>query len=133
MSALAPKPKYQSFSFDTLGAEFSGTITEPPQDSQARKFGTNELDFWPDGQPKIQTRIVAMMADGEVRAIYASGRMARAITSALIEVGASDIEVGGQISVKWAKGQGKTGSPKEYEATYTAPAPGSYDDEEPPF
>jgi hypothetical protein len=141
MSALTPSAKYPSFSFEDegLGAEFRGVITQEPLDSQASKYNPDpkakrELDFWPDGNPIMQTRIVARMADGIERAIYAKGRMAKAITAALIEAGASDIEVGSEISVKWTEGKGKAGSPRLYAASYTAPVPGSFrDDDEPPF
>jgi hypothetical protein len=132
VSALAPQAQYPSFKFDTLGAEFKGIITQPPQDSQAKKYGTNDLDFWPDGQPKIQTRIVARLADGQEHAIYALGRMARSITTAIVGAGASDVEIGAEISVKWASGEGKTGSPKLFESSYVPPT-GGPDDEEPPF
>lgn len=139
MSALAPQPKFPSFKFEKVGDEFKGTITQPPQDGQAKKYNPipnapAELDFWPDGSPKIQTRIVARMADGEERAIYAVGRMARSITSAIVAAGAADIAVGAEISVKWSEGEGRTGSPKLFESRYAPPAAGGgYDDDEPPF
>jgi hypothetical protein len=141
MSALTPRAKYPSFSFEDLGlgAEFRGIVTEPPVDSQAYKYNPDSsapkvLDTWPDGNPVMQTKIVARMADGVERAIYAKGRMAKAITAALVAAGEDDIEVGSEISVKWYEGKGKAGSPRLYQASYTAPRPqSSFDDDEPPF
>ena len=140
MSALTPRAQYPSFSFEDggLGAEFRGIVTQEPTDTQARKYNPVpnapvELDFWPDGNPVMQTKIVARMADGIERAIYAKGRMAKAITAALVAAGAEDIEIGSEISVKWTEGKGKAGSPRLYESSYTPPVSVTRDDDEPPF
>lgn len=139
MSALAPRPQYPSFKFTNPGDRAHGIIICPPEDRQAQEFGTNKLKFWPDGQPLIQTKIVMRNASGEEYAIYASGRMARAITNAIVKAGAPDLLVNGELTVTFthtvpSKGGGQPA--KEYEAVYvspSAPAGGGYDDDEPPF
>lgn len=142
MSALAPRSKYPTFSFDKVGVKITGVISQPTEDRQARKFGTDVLDFWPDGNPIMQTRIVLRVADGTEHAIYAKGRMAKAITAAIIAAGAEDLEVGGELTVEHhAVGEGKNPSmpPKEYRAKYVKPAASAADpddpwaDDEPPF
>jgi hypothetical protein len=134
MSLLAPRPQYPSFKFDKLGAEIEGVIVAPPEDRQARDFDTGKPAFWDDEktQPKMQTRIVLRVADGTDYAIYAEGRMARAITAAIRKAGVDDLEVNGRLRVKHhelgePKGRGK--APKLYESSYVPPVP----DDEPPF
>jgi hypothetical protein len=139
MSALAPQPQYPSFKFTTPGTTAHGIIICPPEDRQAQEFGTGKPKFWPDGKPLIQTRVVLRDNTGAEYAIYASGRMARAITKAIVAAGAPDLLVGGELSVTFtetvpSKGGGQPA--KEYEARYVSPAPpaaGSADDDEPPF
>jgi hypothetical protein len=135
MSLLAPRPKYPSVKFAELGDEVDGTITQPPEDMQARDFDTGKPAFWDDEktQPKMQTRII-LNVNGEEQALYASGRMAWAISSAIGDAGASDLEVGGRLWVKHhelgeRKGKGK--APKLYKAKYSVPQPRN--DDEPDF
>lgn len=142
MSQLAPRPKYPSAKFDAVGKTYTGTVAEPTEDRQARKFGTTELAYWPDGQPVIQTRIVLDTGTAEGRvAVYAQGKMAQAIRNAISVAGAGDVEVGGQLTVRFdrtepSKGGGQPA--KCYTASYTPPADaGAWDaptdDELPPF
>lgn len=136
MSALSPQAQYPSFKFAVPGDKFKGVVTQPPLDRQARDFTTQKPKTWPDGNPVMQTRIVARLTDGNEYAIYAQGRMAKAITKALGAGGAKDIEVGGQIEVEFShtepsKGGGQPA--KEYKASYVPPAAGQFDDDEPPF
>jgi hypothetical protein len=101
-------------------------VVYPPEDRQARKYGSTELATWPDGSPVIQTRIVLDPGNGAERvALYAQGRMAHAITKALVDSNAADIEVGGHLTVtfsetKPSKGGGQPA--KHYTAKYVPPA-----------
>ena len=139
MSALAPSPRFPTVKFPQVGSRFKGIITRPTEDRQAKKFGKEILDFWPDGQPVMQTKIVMRDPQGAEWALYAKGKMASAITKAIVAAGASDLEVGGELEVIHnAVGEAKAGGPppKLYEATYVKPTgdpwtPG--DDDEPPF
>lgn len=136
MSLLAPRPKYPSVKFAELNDEFDGVITQPPEDRQARDFDTGKPAFWDDEktQPKMETRIILQAQDGVEYAMYASGRLAWAISAAIGDAGASDLEVGGRLWVKHhelgeRKGKGKP--PKLYKSKYAPPKP--RDDEEPDF
>jgi hypothetical protein len=138
MSALAPRAKYPTFPFPEPGTRAHGVIILPPEDSQSKKFNTEILEFWPDGNPIMQTRIVMRDNTGAEFAVYAKGRMAKAITKAIIAAGADDLEVGGELEVVFSDyGEGKNPAmpPKEYEATYIKPTVSAVDhaDDEPPF
>jgi len=142
MSALAPRAKFPSFKFAIPGDEFDVIVTQPTEDRQAKEFGTDKLKFWPDGNPVMQTKVVGRAEDGIEYAIYAEGRMARAITGALIEAGEDDIGEGSRLRVKFTHyGEGKNPAmpPKEYKATYVKPAASAagqddpWADDEPPF
>ncbi len=136
MSQLAPTPKYPAVKFETIGATVSGTVAYPPEDRQAREFGTNKPRFYDDGNPVMQTKIVLDTAEGR-RALYAQGRMVYAIRDALFTSGAPDVEVGGRLTVTYTedgeqKGGGKP--PKVYTAAYEAPEGDGFDPADlPPF
>jgi hypothetical protein len=135
MSALAPSAKYPSAKWDTVGKTYTGTIAVSPEDRQARKFGTTELATWPDGAPVMQTRIVLDLdepsAEGSRVAIYAQSRMAKAITKAIVDAEAADIEVGGRLTVVYRGADPDSKNPanpaKLYDAVYTAPAGDDWD------
>lgn len=142
MSALAPSAKYPTVKFPQVGSRFKGVITQPTEDRQAKKFGTQDLDFWPDGQPVMQTKVVMRDSAGAEWALYAKGKMASAITKAIITAGAGDLEVGGELEViHHAVGEAKAGGqpPKLYEATYIKPTVSAVDhadpwaDDDPPW
>jgi hypothetical protein len=138
MSALAPQAQYPTFKFATPGTRIHGVVSQPPKDSQVKDFGTQEPKFWPDGNPVMQTRVVLRVSDGTEWAIYAQGRMAKAITAAIVAAGAGDLEVGSELEVTFTQyGEGKNPAmpPKEYGAVYSPRGPAAVDhaDEEPPF
>jgi hypothetical protein len=127
MSALAPRAKYPTARFDQPGTVVAGTITEPPASRQARKYGTNEPEAWPSGDPVMETRVILRQKDGLVNAVYAKSRMARAITDAIVKAGATDLEVGGILVVEftgYGEGKNPANPPKEYEASYVPPSDG---------
>jgi hypothetical protein len=135
VSALAPRAKYPSASFKEVGQSYSGTVAFPPEDRQATKFQTRELLTWPDGSPVMQTRIVLNLDnDGGQVAVYAQGGSAKAVTAALVEAGAADIEVGGHLAVTFTGYDPESKNPanprKLYEASYTPPADGEWPGEE---
>ena len=133
MSQLAPRAKYPSAKFDAIGKTYSGTVAVPTEDRQARKYGSTELAFWPDGSPVIQTRIVLDLDNKEDQqvAIYAQSKLAWAITKALVDAEAPDIEVGGHLTVTYKGNDPDSKNPanpaKLYEAKYTPPAGGDWD------
>ena len=127
MSALAPKPKFPSASFTTVGQQYSGVVLFPPEDRQAKEFGTDKLKVWPDGNPVLQTKVVIRQDDGTEFALYVqeSSNRARAIRAAIIAAEAPDIEVGGRLTVTYTGTDPESKNPampaKMYEAEYIAP------------
>ena len=125
MSALAPTPKFPTASFKAPGQSYSGVVSYPPESRQAKEYKSDKLKVWPDGSPVMQTKIVLRQDDDTEVAVYAQSGLAKAITAALIEAGAPDVEVGGRLTVTFtgtdpAK-QDMANPPKLYTAEYIAP------------
>lgn len=131
MSALAPKPKFPTAKFATVGQQYSGVVLFPPEDRQAREYNSDKLKVWPDGSPVMQTRVVLRQDDETEVAVYASGRMANAITAAIVNAEAPDIEVGGRLTVTYTGTDPESKNPanpaKLYKAEYIPPAGDDWD------
>jgi len=98
---------------------------------QQRDFTTQAPLVWDDGRPRQQLRVVLAtdLRDGDDdnghRAIYVKGNMQAAVRDAIKAAGASKIEVGGTLAVRYV-GDGEPpkrglNAPKEYKAKYEAP------------
>lgn len=133
----------KSAKFDTIGATITGTIHAKPEVKQQTKMGSGELDFWDNGDPKLQ--LVVTLAtdqrdpdDGDddgMRNLYVKGSqdpksksLHAAVAAAVTASGAKGLEVGGKLTVTYvANGVSKTAGfnpPKQYEATYIPAAAG---------
>ena len=129
-----------SFKFDAIDKIAKGPILSLDMQQQ-RDFKTGALKFWDDEktQPAMQLRVVlqtderdpeAANDDGQ-RAVYLNGDSQRAVREAVREAGATSIEVGGTLTLKYvadgtppAKG---LNAPKLFKAKYVPPAPASVD------
>ncbi|MEO3851726.1 hypothetical protein ABGB09_29560 [Streptomyces sp. B8F3] len=123
-----------SAKFPTIGAAVSGRITERPVVEQQRDFTTGELKFWDDGKPMQQLVVTLATAerdpanpeDDGTRRLYVKGQMKNAVAQAVRTAGARGLEVGGVLSVTYARDGQKTNprfnAPKNYEAQYTPAA-----------
>jgi hypothetical protein len=101
---------------------------------QSREFGTGRLELWPDGQPKWLVVITLTVEpededDTGDRRLYVrpGSNLAWAIRQAVEAAGASQIEVGSQLTVTYV-GDEEPASPdvsgaKVYEAEYKASRP----------
>lgn len=118
--------------FDVVGATVTGTVKSAPRERQQTKFGSQEPDFWPNGDPKmqilvdLQTDQRADMSDDGARTLYvASGNMKRAIGEAIRAAGAPDLQPGGTLTVQYIGNDPASKNPanpaKMYAAQYTAP------------
>lgn len=118
------------------GKEYKGDIVSL-EVKQARKFGdTNELAFWKDGTPRMQTVITLQtdLCDPEIendkgiRRLYVGSKLMReAIADAVRKAGVNEILPGAKLAVKYLKdGEGKNpdNPPKIYAAFYKPPEPG---------
>lgn len=119
--------------FQNVGDQVTGTIAGAPSERQQTKFGTQDPDFWPNGDPKMQI-IVPLKTelredgqdDGERTLYVASKNMKRAISDAIRASGATDLLVGGVLTVNFIGNDPDSKNPanpaKMYAASYTAPA-----------
>ncbi|MEV7875177.1 hypothetical protein [Microbacterium sp. NPDC089188] len=117
---------------DAVGATVTGVVQSAPRERQQTKFGTQEPDFWPNGDPKMQILVdlktdqrADASDDGERTLYVASKNMKRAIGEAIRAAGASDIAPGGTLTVQYLGNDPASKNPanpaKMYAATYTAP------------
>ncbi|GAA4706495.1 hypothetical protein [Streptomyces youssoufiensis] len=123
-----------SAKFPALGTTVSGRITERPTVEQQRDFTTGELKFWDDGKPQMQ--LVVTLATSErdplnpeddgARRLYIKGQMKNAVAAAVRASGARGLEIGGTLTVTYARDGQKTNprfnAPKNYDAVYVPAA-----------
>jgi hypothetical protein len=119
--------------FSNQGDTITGTITKPPFEKQQTVFGTDKPATYDNGDPKMQI-LVALSTplredandDGDRTLYVASKKMKDAIADAMRNAGASDIEVGGTLSVTFTGFDPASKNPqnpaKLYAATYTKPS-----------
>lgn len=119
--------------FQNVGDQITGTIAGTPSERQQTKFGTQDPDFWPNGDPKMQI-IVPLKTelredgqdDGERTLYVASKNMKKAISDAIRSAGATDILPGGVLTVQYVGNDANSKNPanpaKMYAASYTAPS-----------
>lgn len=125
MTALSGGSGYPTLKFPSVGSKVSGTI-ESFADTQARDFQTKQPKFWPDGNPVMQVRLDLGQPDGSKGSLYIQpGGMMKAVKQALKDAGAEDVEEMGWIEVTRSGGQGKSGDPYTYTATYVPFDPAS--------
>ncbi|MFT2014637.1 hypothetical protein ACMA1D_02130 [Streptomyces sp. 796.1] len=123
-----------SAKFPTLGTTVSGRITERPTVEQQRDFTTGELKFWDDGKPQMQLVVTLATAerdplnpeDDGARRVYIKGQMKNAVAAAVRASGARGLEIGGTLTVTYARDGQKTNprfnAPKNYDAVYVSSA-----------
>ena len=110
MSQLAPRPKFEAVKFPAPGSSVTGTVAFPPEDLPVTDYDTKAPVLWPDGNPKLQTKVVLNTPEGAF-ALYARDRILTAIRKAVGDSGAPDVEVGGQITVEFTEyGKPKAGA-----------------------
>lgn len=118
--------------FDQIGVAHSGTVKSAPRERQQTKFGSQDPDFWPNGDPKMQILVDLQTDQREdpnddgTRTLYvASSNLKRAISDAIRQAGASDLLPGGVLTVQYVGNDPASKNPanpaKLYAAQYTAP------------
>lgn len=99
---------------------------------QVRKYGTNELDYWPDGRPKMEMVLTVKDSEG-AKTLYCSRGMQDAIRDAVQDInfkrppgkGIPGIRPGGYLTLRYTgddkpRVSGGRGA-KLYEAGYDPP------------
>lgn len=130
---LGGKTKTAKFQDGAYGSVIGGEIVADPKMVQQRDYDTDELMFFPDGNPQMQmiVKVQAQPATGDddgVRAFYVKGQLREAVIDALKAVGAKVPARGGDLQVKYLRDEpvtlknGKRGNPKKiHAARYTPP------------
>lgn len=119
-----------------VGHTVVGTIVDQPKAVQMTKYQSDELDFWPSGDPKMQIVVTIQtdlrdpsnaLDDGR-RRLYIEPRMMTPVREAVQRAGAPGLAIGGRIAVRWVSGSGQgEGNARQFAAEYAPPAvdPGS--------
>lgn len=121
----------KSAKFEKVGDAVVGTITRRPEVQQQRDIATGEPKFWNDGKPRLQLKVVLQTEEREddedngERAVFIKGQMQTAVAQAVRTAGATGLEIGGKLQIKYVA-DGKVAQrgfnpPKVYEAKYRAP------------
>lgn len=128
----------QSFAFSPIGASVTGKIIGG-EEVQQSDIKTGDPSFWPDGRPKMMTRLTLQTQlrdssdDDGIRSVYLRGSvksesksiMAAVRDAAKAATGTYEIAIGGTITITYTGDGVKThpayDAPKQYEARYVAP------------
>lgn len=128
--------KTKACSFDgNPPVTWAGVILDEPRAVQSRNYDTDELEFWPDGKPKmqivvkLQTDVIEGDDDTGVRSLWLKGESQKAVVTAIRQAGAQGLERGGYLTITYyaAKenppepGKKKRYPTKLYRAQYTRP------------
>lgn len=112
---------YPSASFKAVGDSVAGRIVSF-EDYQEKVFGSEELKFWPSGDPVMGVRIGLEVSPGDPNSritVWAQGKkLLAAIALAVKSTGAQDLEIGGDLAVTFT---GYDGRAKTYQAAYAKP------------
>lgn len=122
-----------SAKFKSHGDTVGGQVLEEPTQQQQRDLESNELQTWPDGNPKMQLVVTVQtdLRDPEVddddgkRRIYVKGAMKKAVQDAVLAAGARGIDKGGELHVTYigdGERKGRLTPPKLYSARYVKPS-----------
>jgi hypothetical protein len=124
-----------SWKDNPVGYTVVGTIVDQPKVSQMTKYDSDELDYWPSGDPKMQIIVTlqtdqrdpADALDDGKRRLHIPPRMMKPVREAVQRAAAPGLATGGRLAVRRTGGTGATGSPFEFAADYAPPAvdPGS--------
>ena len=66
--------------FDQIGTAHTGTVKSAPRERQQTKFGSQEPDFWPNGDPKMQILVdLAAQFDISPEAVKKQSRIFKSV------------------------------------------------------
>lgn len=123
-----------SCTFPTIGTTWKGTVLAK-ETQQQRDLKTGEAKTWSDGSPMEQVVITLQTdardperdGDDGQRKLYVKGGMLAAIREAVRRAGATTVEIGGTLAVRYSgdgvPSQRGFNPPKQYTAEYRPPEP----------
>lgn len=126
----------KSAGFQILGDTVVGTIIDQPKQVQMTKYKSDELDYWPSGDPKMQIVVTiqtderdpADPTDDGRRRLFITPRMMKPTREAVLRAGVKGLAIGGRLAERWVSGSGEgAGNAREFAAEYAPPVvdPGS--------
>lgn len=100
---------FKTFAFNVVGDMVQGTVTQSPTKVQQRDMQTNEPKVWSDGRPQWMFQVTIQTElrdptdpyDDGLRTLYLSWKRLDAVRAAIRESGAKNIEVGGQLALRF--------------------------------
>src|ERR1051325_420828 len=121
----------RSASFKNHGDQVWGVVMNAEMRQQIN-MDTNKLDFWEDGNPKMQLVVTLLTEehadddDDGLRKVYIRGQMQKAVADAVRKAGERGIREGGRLFVRYVDDaeptrKGFSGA-KQYFAKYEAPS-----------
>lgn len=117
----ATTAKHPTVKFAQMGNSVAGRIIEF-EEYQEKEFGSNELRFFPSGDPIMGVKVILETNPGDASSrvqLFAQGkRMLQAIAKAVKGAEAADLEIGADLAVQFT---GYDGRAKVYEAKYMRP------------
>lgn len=124
---------YPSAKFSQIGDYVEGVIDHKPTPQQQRNYETGDPEFWDNGEPKVQVRVVlqtderddSIPDDVGLRAVYVKAELQKAFRDAMRAVQVKTLEPGGWVRVSYV-GNGvnknpRLNPPKLYEVIYRPP------------
>jgi hypothetical protein len=116
----------KAMKFVTIGDTVTGEIVAAPYLQQKTKFGTNQPDFYDNGDPRMQILIPLKTSarenpadDGERTLYVSSPLLKRAIAAAIRDTGADDVAVGGVLMVTFTGFDPQSKNPANPAKLYT--------------
>lgn len=125
----------KSVKFANIGDTITGSVKQLPFERQQTKFGSQDPDFWPNGDPKMAVVVPLQTSlredgddDGERTLWVTSTSMKKAIGTAIQTARVPDVAVDGQLTVTFIGFDPASKNPqnpkKLYTAAYTPPVSG---------
>lgn len=129
-TVLSPSSGAPALKFPEIGTVQRGTIVAK-EARQQTDYTTGDAKFWPNGDPMLEV-VVTLDVDGEEGRLFARGQMLNAIRAAIRDAGATTLERGGTLAVKFDREEPnknpRFNPVKIYTAQYRPPAAKAADD-----
>lgn len=116
-----------AFAFETEGTTAQGHVVSK-EIRQQTDMKTREPKYWPDGRPAMQMVVILDTGDETeeddgLRALYVKANLKKAVTAAVKAAKATDLAIGGHLSVTYDSTEKPTqkgfDGAKNYSAIYT--------------
>lgn len=99
---LSPSSGAPALKFPDIGTTWKGTVVDKAARQQT-DFTTGDPKVWPNGDPMMEVIITLTLDDGDEGRLFVRGQMLAAVRQAVAAAGATTIDVGGRLAVKFEK------------------------------